>query len=338
MAKNITMKAIADAVGVSVVSVSKALSDKDGVSEDMRELIKQKAIEMGYIYRTNQPMEKNKFYSIGVLIAARYFDKDAFYSRMYECIVRETTKNSDLCIVENLSEQAEKDLVWPNMIQNRQIDGMIVLGQISKEYIEALESCPIPYIFLDFYDEHHNVDGVVNDNTYGSYLLTNYLIEKGYRRIAFVGSILATSSICDRYLGYYKALLQNRIELRQDWILEDRGDDGKFKQVVLPQDMPDAFVCNCDAVAYSVIEILKAKGYRLPDDIAVVGYDDYLYSSICTPQLTTVKVDMQTMGQEAYKMIVNRIQNPTVRFGRKVVSGKLIVRDSVADRKKAKTE
>ncbi|MGN0246059.1 MAG: substrate-binding domain-containing protein [Lachnospiraceae bacterium] len=333
MAKGITMKAIADAVGVSVVSVSKALSDKEGVSDEVRELIKKKAREMGYVYRSEQTTEKNKYYSIGVLIAARYFGEDAFYSRMYECIVRETSANGDLCIVENLSEQSEKELILPNMVANRQIDGMIVLGQVSKEYIESLKDCPIPYIFLDFYDEHYDVDGVVNDSTYGSYILTSYLIEKGYTRIAFVGSILATSSICDRYLGYYKALLENGIAVREDWILADRYDDGRFKQVVLPEEMPDAFVCNCDAVAYSVIEMLKAKGYSLPQDIAVVGYDDYLYSKICTPQLTTVKVDMEAMGHEAFKMIVNRIQNPTMRFGRKVVSGKLIVRDSVADRK-----
>ena len=78
--------------------------------------------------------------------------------------------------------------------------------------IEKLLEIGIPYIFMDFYDEHNAVDSVVSDSVYGSYLLTDYLIKKGHKKIGFVGDIYATSSILDRYIGYYKALVQNHLE------------------------------------------------------------------------------------------------------------------------------
>lgn len=333
MAKNVTMKEIADAMGISIVSVSKALSDKEGVGEELRELIKEKASELGYVYKggaTNKPERFNDTHNkIGVLVASRYLDKDAFYTGMYENVLKETAKNNDVCFMESLTDDGERDLRLPDMVVTNSVDGIIVLGQVSADYLEALKNCTVPYIFLDFYDARFDVDGVVSDSVYGGYLLTTHIIESGYKKIAFVGSVMATSSICDRYLGYYKALLENRIDIREDWIIPDRDDEGKYIDLILPKDMPDAFVCNCDAVAYRLIRELKKQGYCLPDDIAVAGYDDFLYSTMCKPQLTTIRVDMQAMSHEAYKLIKNKIMKPNQKIGRKVVGGKLIIRESV---------
>ena len=98
-----------------------------------------------------------------------------------------------------------------------------------------------------------------------------------------MGSVLSTSSIMDRYLGYVKALLRAGLPIRDDWRLEDRDDRGLFIPFTLPHEMPEAFVCNCDEVAYNLVETLKRNGYRVPQDVAVTGYDDYRYSTICSP-------------------------------------------------------
>ena len=79
----------------------------------------------------------------------------------------------------------------------------------------------------------------------------------------------------DRYLGYTKALLRAGLEPRADWRLEDRGADGRFIPLTLPQQMPQAFVCSCDEVAYNLVETLRRAGYRVPQDVAVAGYDDF---------------------------------------------------------------
>ncbi|MCR5403925.1 MAG: LacI family DNA-binding transcriptional regulator [Butyrivibrio sp.] len=333
MAKDVTLRSIGEALGISAVSVSKALSDKEGVSDEMREIIKHKADEMGYEYKSKLTKEiKNQNHKIGVLIASRYISENAFYSQINTVILQETTRHSDTCIMEILSEEHEQTLVSPNMVTNRSVDGMIILGQLSNKYIEMLKNCPVPYIFMDFYSANYNIDSVVSDNMYGSYLITSYLISKGYKNIAFVGSIKATSSICDRYLGYQKALIENNLPLRAEYIIEDRDEAGKFIPLTLPEDTPDSFVCNCDNIAFFLVQQLKDLGYRLPEDIAVVGYDDYIYSSLCTPQLTTIRVNMEEMVHKAYKMIVSKINSPGIHFGRKVINGKLIVRDSVRSR------
>lgn len=101
----------------------------------------------------------------------------------------------------------------------------------------------------------------------------------------------------DRYLGYVKALLRASLPIRSDWLIEDRDKAGLFIPLALPRDMPDAFVCNCDEVAFNLVEKLKLAGYNVPRDIAVTGYDDFRYSTICTPPLTTYRVDVEGMAQ-----------------------------------------
>lgn len=92
------------------------------------------------------------------------------------------------------------------------------------------------------------------------------------KSIGFVGSVLSTGSIMDRYLGYTKAMLRAGLPIRDDWRLEDRDDRGIFIPFSLPHEMPEAFVCNCDEVAYNLVETLKREGYRVPQDGAQTAY------------------------------------------------------------------
>ena len=91
-----------------------------------------------------------------------------------------------------------------------------------------------------------------------------------------------------------------RAAIRDDWRLEDRDDRGLFIPFTLPHEMPEAFVCNCDEVAYNLVETLKRNGYRVPQDVAVTGYDDYRYSTICSPQLTSYRVDLGRPWQKRW--------------------------------------
>ena len=188
----------------------------------------------------------------------------------------------------------------------------------------------LPTVFLDFYGSREDADAVLSDSFYGAYMLTSHLIENGHRRIGFLGSISSTSSIQDRYLGYYKALLENRIPLRQDWVIGDRSNESDiFPEFKLPADMPTAFVCNCDESAYKLVNQLKAAGYSIPDDISVVGYDNHIYSTICTPRLTTIDVNSHVMSAEAVEIILHKIRDVNYRRGRTLVTGKLVRRESV---------
>ena len=326
------MSDIAKEMGLSTVSVSKALSGKEGVSDEVREKIKRKAEEMGYRYNSiAKSMKEGVSNNIGVLVSERFFSENAFYSDLYQKVVREFSKQNYSCILEILSRSDERQGQLPNMVVNNKIDGLVILGQMKSRYIEKLLEVGIPYIFLDFYDEHNAVDSVVSDSVYGSYLLTNYLIKKGHKKIGFVGDIYATSSILDRYVGYYKSLVQNNLEIRKEWVISDRDEDGEFVRMGTGEDMPSAFVCNCDETAYRFVNQLKEDGYRVPEDISVVGFDDFIYARLCDPMLTTFRVDLEMMSEVAVDAMIKKIQDESYRIGRKVISGEVIIRDSVID-------
>ena len=149
---------------------------------------------------------------------------------------------------------------------------------------------------LDFQLPGHACDCVISDNADGGFVLTEHLLELGRRQIGFVGSICATSSIMDRYLGYQKALRLSGITPREDWLLEDRDADGRFIPLALPETLPEAFLCSCDEVAYNLVTALRQIGKRVPEDVAVCGYDDFRFATLCQPPLTTYRVNVEQMA------------------------------------------
>lgn len=334
MLKTVTMKDIAMKLGVSTVTVSKALTDKEGVGDELRATIKEVAKQMGYRYTIGAKTQKTgKSYNIGIILESHYVDvqNDAFYMKMYQNIIKILAKSNYSGIMELITQEMMKEAIMPNILVENKVDGIIVLGQIKSEYLKMVRDSEIPIVYLDFYDRQMEVDSIITDSVYGTYMLTNYIVSNGHTKIAFVGSIHATASILDRFLGYYRSLLVNNIPFREDYVISDRGDDGLFIELDLPEDMPTAFVCNCDELAYILMEKLKAKGYRIPEDISVVGFDNYTFAGYSSPRLTTVEVNVEAMAQTAVETLIKRILGEKYIQGRRVISGNLIIRDSVAD-------
>ncbi|NLY48422.1 MAG: LacI family transcriptional regulator [Clostridiales bacterium] len=332
MGKNITMKDIAKQLGVSTVTVSKALSGKEGVSRDVRELIKKTADEMGYRYNTlGKSMREGKSYNIGILTAEHFMHESAFYSKIYQALIKEMMRFDYFAILEIISGHDERSLVMPHILRKNEVDGIIFLGQMQSNYIKMIDSTGIPYIFLDFVDDAFNVDTIISDNVYGSYEITKYLISNGHKKIGFIGNQFATTSITDRYIGFYKAMLENKLEINEEWIISDRDEYGNFIDLKLPKNLPTAFVCNCDKIAYELILLLKKSGVSVPDDVSVVGYDNYVYSVLSDPQITTVEVNVDAMSEMAVASIIRNCTNPATKSSRKIISGKIIIRNSVSN-------
>ena len=330
MAKSVTMRDIAAEIGVSTVTVSKALTGREGVSEEMRERIKQKAAEMGYRYNSvAKAMKEGENGSIGILVADRFVEDNSFYNKLYRNLVLKMNEAGYFGVLEILSQENEELLRLPNMINSSRIDGIVVMGQISEEYLAELKKTDIPQVLLDFYVECSGMESVISDGIHGSCCLTDYLIEMGHRDICFVGSIYATSSIMDRYIGFYKSMLQHGISCSAEKVIEDRDRNGKFIELALPDRMPTAFVCNCDQVAYLLVQRLKDMGYRVPEDVSVVGFDDYIYSTLSDPKLTTYRVNMEEMAKAAVSVVSKKLKNPGYAKGRTVVDGDIVIRDSV---------
>ena len=111
------------------------------------------------------------------------------------------------------------------------------------------------------------MDSVSNDDYYFSYKITNYVISQGHKKLRFVGNFEATTSICDRYMGFQKAMLENSLQTTIGEIIPDRDENGKRIEIPLPEDMPTAFICNCDETAELLINQLEEKGIKvyMPD-------------------------------------------------------------------------
>lgn len=330
--KTVTMSDIAKVMNVSTVTVSKALGDREGVSESLRERIKQKAAEMGYrIHTGGHAMKDGLTYNIGIIVAKHFISEpSAFYWIMYKYLAELLQRQNYFGILEVVEDGTDGSSEIPNSVRDKKIDGLILLGQFSNEYIDKLTAYYIPTVFLDFYGSRDDAETILSDNFYGAYILTSYLISCGHSKIGFLGNINSTSNVQDRYLGFYKAMLENRLPIRQDWIIGDRTPEGEIqKSFVLPQELPTAFMCSTDESAFHLVNRLQSLGYKVPEDISVTGYDNHIYSTTCQPHLTTMDVNSQAMATEAVDIILHKIRDGSYKRGRTLVAGKLIRRDSV---------
>ena len=261
MVKAVKLADIAEKLNVSVVTVSKALSGQKGVSEELREKIKDLADEMGYVPIHSNQKNKNNSYTIGVISLESYFAKFAsFYWKMYQELATRAVKKNCFTMLEVINTHAEQTLEPPKLLEEERVDGVIIIGRPRQEYLKMLYRYKkFPMVFMDFYDDNEEViDSVISASFNGAYTMTNYLFGLGHTRIAYVGTLMYTESITDRYFGYCKALMEHHVPVREDWIVKDRDEEngiiGLEHKFVLPKEMPTAFVCNNDVSAYALIK------------------------------------------------------------------------------------
>ena len=309
MVKAVKLADIAEKLNVSVVTVSKALSGQKGVSEELREKIKDLADEMGYVPIHSNQKNKNNSYTIGVISLESYFAKFAsFYWKMYQELATRAVKKNCFTMLEVINTHAEQTLEPPKLLEEERVDGVIIIGRPRQEYLKMLYRYKkFPMVFMDFYDDNEEViDSVISASFNGAYT--------------------------DRYFGYCKALMEHHVPVREDWIVKDRDEEngiiGLEHKFVLPKEMPTAFVCNNDVSAYALIKALEENGYRVPEDVSVVGYDDYLYPEFGDSRITTYAVDMGEMSKIALQCLIRKIENTTYTENLHIVPGKLVVRET----------
>lgn len=327
----VSMETIANALGVSKVTVSKALNDKEGVSEELREIIKAKAIELGYHININaRGLKSNKTFNIGIIISERYISEtNNYYFSVYAKLVRALSLYGLTGIMEIIDKEKEENLVLPTVYHERKVDALIILGECKKQYLSLYEDFDIPVIFFDFKDEDIKVDSILVDNYSSGNSITKLLINNGHKKIGFIGNIYSTSSIKDRYLGYYRALLEAGIELNPNYVISDRDNNGQFIDIKFPTDMPTAFVCNYDQLAYTVIKKFEELGYNVPNDISVVAFDNTIYSKLSDVQITTVDTNVDEMVNIAAKVINKKLTKPGKVYDEILVKGKIVMGGSV---------
>lgn len=329
----VTMRDIGKRIGVSAVTVSKALAGKSGVSEEMRQKIVKLASELGYVNPNAQQTRAASGLDVGIIIPVPFFSNDSFYAMMYKSLVQELAEAGHFGLLELVSREAMQGLLLPNLLRSNKVDALILLGQPDAAYVEMLVAQPVPVVCMDFYNARTSADMVIGDSAGGAAALTQYLIERGHRDIAYYGSVKATSSIMERYLGYLAAMMTNDLPICPEYLIPDRDETGALQPVVLPKMRPTAIVCNSDWSARWMIDQLRQQGLRVPEDISIVGFDDFNYVPATLPALTTYRVDQKAMCRIVVQLIADRCAGDQKPFSRITVGGECVYRDSVRELK-----
>ena len=319
MGSKVTMAEIAQALGVSTVTVSRALSGKDGVGEAMRDSILRAAADMGY--QSKLPAKtKLGGETVGILISSRFIGKGpAFYWDLYERVLDRLSEYDAFGILEPVKEEEENRDELPRLVRNSRVRALLLIGQLERHYQQALVSTGLPMVQLDEYSAGSGLDAVISDGYYGMYTMTDYLLQHGHRRIAYVGLVGATSSITDRYFGYCRALQEWNIPLHPDLIIPDRKDGVAF-DLPLPREMPTAFACSSDWVAQRLMQRLSEHGIRTPEDVSVVGFDGFAPLPL-SPEITTYAVDMDGMASASVAQLMERLTDPGRARNLRIIPG-----------------
>lgn len=323
----ITMRDLGKRLGVSAVTVSKALAGKSGVSEEMRQRIIRLAEELGYV-NPNQPAKTDRGIDVGILVPERFFSNDTFYAMFYKHLLQILAEEGHFGMLELITEEMQAGMILPNLLRSDKVDALILLGQPTEDYAALLASQPMPVVALDFHYPALLLDSVVGDSVGGMAEMTRHLIAWGHRDIGFVGNVKATSSIMERYLGFAGEMLRHDLPIRPECILPDRDERNAMTPIRLPEKLPTAFVCNCDLTARALIECLRNAGLRVPEDVSVVGYDDFNNVPGSLP-LTTFRVDSAAMCHIAVDLVHKRCAGDKQECCRTVVGGEPVIRDSV---------
>lgn len=332
--RKVRLADIAEAAGVSTVTVHNALTGQRGVSNKLREQILEIAEQMGYESPSRENIQRDgdgDFQKIGVLIAERYLGNHAtFYWKIYQELALAATEKQCYTIVETLkTDEGAGGWEIPQMILTNKVQGIVIIGEIDRQHIRRLrETASVPIVFLDFYDREFAQEAVIADNFYGMYQMTELLFDRGIEEIGFIGSIHATNSIMDRYCGYMKSMMEHGKNIHPEWVVEDRDEKGQV-EFELPRHLPKAFVCNCDLVAGKLVNKLNARGLKVPDDISVVGFDNFLYPGYADNGITTYEVNIKAMVKVAIKKLIKQCRNSSPGSGLEIISGHVVMKNSI---------
>lgn len=332
----VTIYDIAKYSGYSISTVSKALNNYKDVNEETRRRILDAAEELGYIPNSNaKSLSTKKTMTIGVVFEEKtglgithpFFSK--VLNEFKKCVEE---KGYDLLF---MSDQLGKNpkLSYYEHCLLKGVDGVIILcSDITTENIKRLFDSDIPSVIID--NDTSKTNCVYTDNYKYLFLATKYLIEKGHTRIAHIAGSIASFVGKERLRGYKDALKHHGIAVRDDYIL--RGHNYSIIQgynrgldIIKMEDKPTAVIAASDTLAFGMMKALEEHGYKVPEDISVIGYDDSEIALYTQPPLTTIQQNTERIAKEAAKLLVAQMQKPTKTYQKKVIDAKLIERQTV---------
>jgi LacI family transcriptional regulator len=332
-----TLNDIAEAVGVSTMTVSRALADQPGVSEATRARVKAQAAQIGYGGNAAASMlAKGRTNTVGVLTQRVSND---YTSEIMQGIaeVLESTSDYDLVIYSPHRGLADAGRYLLSHSHGA-TDGLLLVSSAFSRgaEVEAGALCRqgFPCVLIDAQPADQSIPHVIATNYQGGFDATRYLIEIGHRRIGFIGDPVDSFHARERLRGYRAALAQHKIRFdkslikasdfnvndaaaaMRDWIARARSDG-----------LPSAIFCASDNIALGVLSACKSAGVAVPGDLSVIGFDDLFSAATATPPLTTVRQPLREMGRMGAQTLLGLLKQKDVNRRTELPTA-LILRDT----------
>lgn len=334
--RKVTIKDVAIETGLSIATVSYAMSGKKVLPPETVKLVTDAIEKLGYVKNISaSSLVSNKSNLIGVVIPqtepgrAMVFE-NPFYSEMLSSIEYNARLQGYHVIVSGTNA----DEKYFTLAKQRNMDGVIVIGAYPEDFYEGLNRSNIPIVLVDSYLENHEYKEVKLDDVYGGYIATKYLIDHGHKKIAFMSGKVKDGGVsARRYQGYINALKENDIPVKTDYIFHgnvDFEEAGILAKKIVEKTDCTAIFCMADIMAVGTIKELNRLKVKIPDQISVIGFDNLNIANYCTPGLTTIGQDIFMKGKMAVDMLSKAIGEKEMQQEECVLPVEVVERESVA--------
>ncbi len=346
MKKRVTIQDIADALGISRNTVSKAFNNSDGLAEATREKILQKAIEMGYkqfsyvrdfaerayMNESETDISSPGFKGEIAFLSPVFITTSHFGSLMLDCFQRELLSLGYTLNTHRVSPENLRNRTMPVTFVREHVKGIICLEMFDRGYDEMLCGIGIPTLFVDTPVKNDgwtlNSDQLYMENTTGILKLVTGMIQIGKKRIGFIGDYEHCQSFFERYMAFRGAMLMANVPVNDKWIIKDNQLPDMDRYFEKLRELPDLFICANDFVALHAMKALQDIKKSIPEDVMIAGFDDAPESRLLQPPLTTVHIHAEIMAYTATQLLISRIEEPTLNFRTVHTETELIYRES----------
>ena len=325
-----TIKDVAKMANVSVATVSRVLNNSDSVTDKTREKVLHAIQELNYQPNLlGRNLRRSETRMILILLPTI---SNTFYSKVVKGMEDTGHRNGYNVMICTTNSEKQREEIYLNILKNKLADGVIFLApEIDAQELSKIGKS-FPVVQCCEYKENADVPSVSIDNEAAAYHAVQYLISSGHRRIGMISSNSTFISTVHRENGYKKAIQEAGIEWNPNLIVYGnygfRSGLNKTRQLLDMEDRPTAIFAISDMMAIGAIRAAQEKGLRVPDDVAVIGFDNVSFLSMIVPKLTTIAQPQYEMGAAAMDILLQRIKNETVQVQHIRMGYELIVRDS----------
>ena len=329
-----SLKDLAQELGVSIATVSRALSSSPEIGQDMQMKVKELAKRRNY--RPNpfaQSLRKEAPRVIGVVVPNLVTH---YYAAVLDGIEDEARKAGYSVISANTHEDTDTEIRAIDNFISLHVEGIIAcLSQNTTDYshFEEIANMGIPLVFFGRTCLTDRFSSVTANGDEAAFQATQHLIDTGSRRIAFIGGPNHLDMVKRRKHGYLEALRENRIPIDRNLVACEKIDYtwalDTTTRLLQQDDRPDAILAFNDIITFAAFTAIKQQGLRIPEDVALIGFTDDVHAQYVTPRMSAIEDQSHLMGQTACQQLLQTI-NGDPKIYRKIVPQKLVIRDTSA--------